>query len=70
MELGEISWGRGIHTKEERSLCGGVCTCGDGGRDEEELANTPGRRKQGGRRRTRNVLVQKPSTERDQSGRD
>lgn len=37
----------------------GMCTCGDCGSDEEELASTPGRRSQGGSRRTNSVLGQK-----------
>lgn len=70
MELGEISWGRGICMKEEKSTYGGECTCGDVESDEKELASTPGRKTQGGKKRSRSVLYQKPSIEREKSGRN
>lgn len=67
MEPGEISWGRGICMKEERSTYGGECTCGDVESDEEELASTLGRKTRGGNKRSRSVLYQKPSKKREKS---
>lgn len=55
--------------KEERSIYGGECTYGDGVSAEEDLASTPGRKTQEGNKRSRSMLYQKPSKERERSGR-
>ena len=60
MELGEITWGRGVPKKEERFR-----SCGGCGSAEEELASASGRRSQGESRGAKSVLYRKPAEERN-----